>query len=267
MSQETGSTELALQADFAAEMEGLDPHDEFCEWGLEEWHEDECQCLARAWVAEMAKEQAKKPKSRARAKTPTVSTGPKEHTSAKKVRLAAEALGFEVWSVPGDVYVKPATYYASTTDSYKEGDLKTAEKEFSRWRIRGRHKAIPDELAFDASWADGFMGGRIIDPAGKEMVSKISYYYGPGQIKNFGYTKEYAEKVGQERTARYGGDTWTVTRWKVDTFAELTEWIDDLIDLLKVDYPKITTKRKVSVKKTEEGIMRELLNPTIDYSV
>lgn len=198
----------------------------------------------------------------------TGSTKPqREHVSAKKVRLAAEALGFEVWSVPGELYVKPATYYASTTDSHKEGDLKTAEKEFDRWRIRGRHKAIPDELAFDASWADGFMGGRIIDPAGKEVGTSINYYYGPGQIKNFGYTKEYAEKVGQERTARYSAERWTVTRWKVATFSELTEWIDDLIDLLKVDYPKITAKRKPSQKKTEEGVMRELLNPVIDYSV
>lgn len=264
----TGSTELEVQAAFAAEMEGLDAHDEFCEWALEDWAEDDCQCLARAGIKAMADAQEEKPKrnpkARAVAKTPS---GPKEHTSAKKVRLAAEALGFEVWSVPGDVYVKPATYYASTTDSYKEGDLKTAEKEFARWRIRGRHKAIPDELAFDASWADGFMGGRIMDPGGKEMESRSGYYYGPGEIKAYGYTKEYAERVGQERTARYSGETWTVDRWPIKTFAEFTQWIDDLIDLLKVDYPKISTKRKPSQKKTEEGIMYELLNPTIDYSI
>ncbi|AWY05037.1 hypothetical protein SEA_PLATTE_58 [Microbacterium phage Platte] len=263
----TGSTELEAQAAFAAEMEGLDAHDEFCEWALEDWAEGDCQCLARAGLKAMAEGQAKKPapKTRAVAKTPK---GPREHTSAKKVRLAAEALGFEVWSVPGDPYIKPASYYASTTDNYKEGDLKTPEKEFARWRIRGRHQALPTTLAFDASWADGFMGGRIMDPGGKEIELRANYYYSPGQIKNYGYTKEYAEKVGQERTARYDdGGTMTVDRWEVKTFAEFTEWIDDLIDLLRVDYPKITTKRAPSKKKTEEGIMHELLNPKVDYSL
>ncbi|QAU07391.1 hypothetical protein SEA_ALLEB_59 [Microbacterium phage Alleb] len=204
-------------------------------------------------------------KTRGASKTPK---GPREHTSAKKVRLAAEALGFEVWSVPGEPYIKPATYYASTTDSYKEGDLKTPEKEFARWRLRGRHKALPDELAFDASWADGFMGGRIIDPAGKEVELRANYFYSPGQVKTFGYTNEHAEKVGQERNYLYNdGGTMNVTRWEVKTFAEFTEWIDDLIDLLRVDYPKITTKRAPSKKKTEEDVMRELLNPKIDYSL
>lgn len=265
----TGSTELDRQDEFAAEMAGLDQHDEFCEWALEDWAEDDCQCLGRAGLVELERIQreaeAKRPKTRAVAKTPTI---PREHTSAKKVRLAAEALGFEVWSLPGDPYIKPASYYATTTDAHKEGDLKAAEKEFARWRLRGRHRAIPDQLAFDASWADGFMGGRIIDPAGKEVELRADYFYGPGQVKNFGYTKEYAEKVGQERTYRYNdGETMIVTRWEVKTFAEFTEWIDDLIDLLKVDYPKITAKRKPSQKKTEEGIMLELLNPKIDYSI
>jgi len=182
------------------------------------------------------------------------------------VRLAAEALGFECWSVPGDPYIKPASYYASTTDAHKEGDLKTPEKEFARWRLRARHQALPTELAFDCSWADGFMGGRIIDPAGKEVELRAEYFYGAGQAKNFGYTPEYAEKVGQERTYRYNdGETMTVTRWEVKTFEELTLWIDDLITLLKVDYEPITTKRKPSKKKTEEDIMHELLNPVVDY--
>lgn len=204
-------------------------------------------------------------KARAVKKTPS---GPREHVSAKKVRLAAEALGFEVWSVPGEPYIKPATYYATTSDAHKEGDLKAPEKEFPRWRLRGRHLAIPDELAFDASWADGFMGGRIIDPAGKEVELRANYFYGAGQVKNFGYTNEYAEKVGQERDYRYNdGETTTLTRWKVETFAEFTEWIDDLLDLLKVNYPKITAKRAPSKKKTEEDVMHELLNPKIDYSL
>lgn len=271
---ETGAAEALRQAAYALgeAADALEPqeiHDEHCEWGLEEWCEDECQCLARAGYAEIEriKAEAPKPKARATPKTPKA-TGPREHTSAKKVRLAAEALGFEVWSLPSETYVKPATYYATTSDAHKEGDLKTPEKEFPRWMIRGRHKAIPDELAFDASWADGFMGGRVIDPAGKEVELRAEYFYGAGQVKNLGYTNEYAEKVGQERTARYNdGGTMTITRWRVTTFAEFTTWIDDLIDLLRVDYPKISTKRKTSQKKTEEDVMHELLNPVVDYSL
>lgn len=260
---------MEFAIEFAEQLAASDQHDEFCEWALEDWAEDDCQCLGRAGLVELARiqEEAKPkraPKARAVAKTPS---GPKEHTSAKKVRLAAEALGFEVWSVPGEPYIKAATYYASTTDNYSEGDLKTPEKEFARWRLRGRHKSIPKELAFDCSWADGFMGGRIMDPGGKEIFPTVSYHYGAGEIKNYGYTKEYAEKVGQERTARYANGSWTVDRWPVKTFAELTSWIDDLIDLLKVDYKKISTVRKPSVKKTEEGIMHELLNPVVDYSI
>lgn len=246
-----------------------DDHDEFCEWGLDEYYEDDCHCLGRRISPSLeeakAKEEAKKEaraKARATAKTPK---GPREHVSAKRVRLAAEALGFECWSVPGDPYVKPASYYASTTDNYKEGDLKSAEKEFPRWRLRGRHLAIPDELAFDCSWADGFMGGRIIDPAGKEVELRANYHYSPSQAKNLGYTTAYAEKVGQERTARYNdGGTSIRTRWEVKTFEELTLWIDDLIKLLKVDYEPITTKKRVSKKKTEEEVMQILLNPKVE---
>lgn len=203
-------------------------------------------------------------KARGKAKAPTI---PGEHSSAKKVRLAAEALGFEVWSVPGETYVKPAEYYANTTDRYKEGDLKTPEKEFARWRLRGRHKAVPDELAFDCSWANGFMGGRLIDPAGKEVELRANYEYGPSGLKAYGYTKEYAEKALQERNYRYNdGETMLLTRWRIDTFGELTAWIDGLIDALRVDYPHISTKRKAK-PSTEEDIMHELLNPTIDYSL
>ncbi|AXC37920.1 hypothetical protein SEA_JACKO_62 [Microbacterium phage Jacko] len=243
------SSESGVQSD--ADL--LGEHDDACEWGLEEWDKDDCLCAERA----------AKPKARGTSKTPRI---PGEHASAKKVRLAAEALGFECWSVQGDVYVKPATYYATTTDAYKEGDLKTPEKEFKRWRLRGRHLALPNELAFDCSWADGFMGGKLIDPAGKAIELRANYYYSPGQVKNLGYTSEYAEKVGQERTFRYNdGEEMIVTRWRIETYGELTAWIDDLIDLLKVDYPKITTKRKPKPVKTEEDIMHELLNPKEDY--
>lgn len=213
----------------------------------------------------MTEKKAGSTKTRAAAKTPK---GPREHPSAKKIRLAAEALGFEVWSVPGEVYHKPATLYVETKGNNVAGTVRYPAKDFDRWRIRGRHMALPTQLAFDASWADGFMGGRIMDPAGKEVELKADYSYTQKEADNYGYPPEHAEKVLQERTYRYNdGETMTVDRWKIYTFGEFTEWIDDLIDLLKVDYPKITTKRAPSKKKTEEDVMHELLNPTIDYSL
>lgn len=204
-------------------------------------------------------------KTRAKAKTPTI---PGEHASAKKVRLAAEALGFEVWSQAGDIYHKPEVLYAETKGNNVAGTVRYPAKDFKRWRLRGRHKALPDQLAFDASWADGFMGGRIIDPAGKEFPPRTDYSYTADEAKTYGYTPEHAEKMFQERVYRYnndGGDIDIRTRWKVATFGEFTLWIDDLIDLLRVDYPKITTKKKAA--KTEEDVMHELLNPVVDYSL
>lgn len=213
----------------------------------------------------MSEAETPKRKTRAKPKTPTI---PGEHSSAKKVRLAAEALGFEVWSVQGEDYHKPEVLYVETKGNNVAGTVRYKAKDFKRWRLRGRHLALPDGLAFDASWADGFMGGRIIDSGGKEIELRANYYYSPGQVDDFKYTAAHAEKVGQERDYLYNdGGTMTVDRWKIYTFTELTEWIDDLIDLLKVDYPKITTKRTPSKKKTEEDVMYELLNPKIDYSL
>lgn len=267
---ETGAAEALRQAAYALgnaadALDGdlLAQHDEHCEWNLDEWYEDDCQCLGRAGQVELARIQeeakAKTPKARATPKTPSA---PREHSSAKKFRLAAEACGFEVWSIPGGAYVKPATYYATTSDAHKEGDLKAAEKEFPRWVLKGRHKAVPDELAFEASWADGFMGARLIDPTGKDIELRANYYYSAGQAKNLGYTSQYAEKVGQERTYRYNdGGTYSVNRWRATTFEEFTLWIDSIIDALRVDYKHITTVRKAKAAKSEEDIMYELLNP------
>lgn len=275
MSKETGAAEALRQAAFALgeAADALSPddaligeHDEFCEWALEDWAEDDCQCLGRAGLVELARIQeeaeAKRPKAREAKKTPVAKGVP---ANMKKAMAAAEALGFECFTFD-TVLVKPATYYATTTDAHAAGSLKTPEKTFPHWFLRARHLALPTELAFEASWADGFHSARVIDPTGREMELRANYEYGAGDLKSYGYTKEYAEKVLQERTYRYNdGDTYTQTRWKMDTWGEFTVWLDSLIEVFKVDIKPLTAVRKASKKKTEEDVMHSLLNPVVDY--
>lgn len=185
--------------------------------------------------------------------------------NAKKTVSAAEALGFEVFTEERVIH-KPATLYATASDDYAVGDVRYPAKDISTYFINARHMALPNGLAFQAIWGDKFSGRIIDESGGKQVELKANYYYSKGKAEDFGYTPEYAEKVGQERDFRYNdGGTHTISRWKVDTWGEFSAWIDGMIDALRVDHPHITQKRRPSKKKTEEDIMRELLNPVIDY--
>ncbi|QYC54185.1 hypothetical protein SEA_WELCOME_67 [Microbacterium phage Welcome] len=185
--------------------------------------------------------------------------------NAKKARSAAEALGFEVFTENRIIH-KPATLRKTATDEHAAGSVLYAAKDIDTHLMNARHLALPKGLAFQAIWGDGF-SGRIVDESGGKAVRlEVNYYYGPGEIKSLGYTKEYAEKVGQERTARYNdGEEHYISRWRVESWGEFSTWIDGMIDVLKVDHPHISTKKKPSKKKTEEAIMHELLNPVVDY--
>lgn len=185
--------------------------------------------------------------------------------NAKKTRTAAEALGFEVFTENRMVH-KPATLRKTATEEHAAGSILYAAKDIDTHYMNARHLALPKGLAFQAVWGDGF-SGRIVDESGGKAVSlDVDYFYGPGDQKIYGYTKQYAEKVGQERTYRYNdGEIHYVSRWKVGTWGEFSAWIDEMIDTLRVDHPHISTKRKATKKKTEEDIMHELLNPKVDY--
>lgn len=185
--------------------------------------------------------------------------------NAKKARSAAEALGFEVFTENRMVH-KPATLYTSSSDNYSIGDVRYPAKDIDAHFMNARHLALPTGLAFQAIWGDGFSGRIVDESGGKGVELKSDYYYGKKEAANYGYLPEYAEKVGQERTFRYNdGEIFYVSRWRVETWGEFAKWIDDMIDVLRVDHPHISTKRKPKAEKTEEDVMHELLNPKVDY--
>lgn len=196
----------------------------------------------------------------------------KEPPNAKKAQLAAEALGFECFTFVANVH-KDATLWvgdgvSAAGEAHKDGDVRYAEKDIDGWFLRGRHQALPTELAFELVYADGFHTARVIDPVGKEVELRVDYSYGKKEAENYGYLPEYAEKMLQERDYRYNdGETYNLTRWRMQTWGEFSKWIDDMIDVFKVDHKKISTVRKPKAAKTEEDVMYELLNPKVDYSL
>jgi len=196
----------------------------------------------------------------------------KEPGNAKKARTAAEALGFEVFTFERNVH-KDATLWvgdgtSAAGEAHKDGDVRFPEKDIDGWFLRARHMAMPTQLAFELVYADGFHTARVIDPVGKETELRADYSYGKKEGENYGYTPEHVEKMLQERDYRYNdGETYNITKWRMSTWGEFAQWIDDMIDVFKVDHAHISTKRKPSKKKTEEDVMYELLNPVVDYSL
>lgn len=169
----------------------------------------------------------------------------KEPANAKKVRLCAEALGFECWNWEG-VHVKPATFWASTGNGHNAGDVRVPEQEVSSWHLRARHPQLPTRLAFDAMWAGGFMGARVIDYIGKPVELRADYSYTATEAKSMGYTPLYAGALTDRRDREYNdGEMYLVHNYKIGTWAAFTLWFDDMIDLTKCKHPKISPKPKV----------------------
>ena len=199
-------------------------------------------------------------KAREKPKTPRVPP------NAKKMRSAAEALGFECFAENRMIH-KPATLRKAATDQHAAGSVLYAAKDVDTHFLQGRHLALPSGLAFQAVWGATFSGRIVDESGGKEKLLYVDYYYSKGAQDDFGYTPQQAESLGQGRDYRYNdGETYTVSRWKVDSWAEMAKWVDDMIDVLRVDHPHISAKPKKK-KDTEEEIMHELLNPKIDFSV
>lgn len=173
----------------------------------------------------------------------------KEPANAKKARLAAEACGFECFTGESMVHVEATPWASDGVNSkgvaHKKGEARFPAKDLEAWVLRGRHLAIPDELAFEVIWADGFHTARVIDPTGKEKELWVDYSYTAEDAKRYGYSPEYAEKMLQERNYAYNdGEVYRIPKWRMSTWGEFTEWIDGLIGALRVNYPTISAKKK-----------------------
>lgn len=172
-----------------------------------------------------------------------------EPANAKKVRLAAEALGFEVFTFEATV-LKPAVLWASTADGHNEGDERSPEKVLDGWFLRARHKQVPDRLAFEAIWAGGFKGVRVVDIVGKPVELYVDYSYGAAELKAYGYTREYADKKTALRDLEYNtGEIFVKHKYRIGSWSEFTGWFDELIDLFKSPQAKISPKPRAPKKE------------------
>lgn len=176
-----------------------------------------------------------------------------EPANANKIRLAAEAMGFECFTGESKV-VKPAVLWASTKDGHNVGDVRTPEKTINAWILNARHKQAPTTLAFQVIYAGGFYQARVIDPIGKPIELYVDYSYGVKEAQSYGYLKEYVEEVSARRDADYNdGEIWLKRNYAMETAGDLFRWIDELLDLFKSDHPKVSPKPRE--KKPERTLM------------
>ena len=176
----------------------------------------------------------------------------KEPATCKKVRLAAEAMGFHVDASVRD-YVKAATYYVGTTDEHGEGDVKTPEKPVQEHRLIAHRKDL--RLAFDATFAPGFESVRVLDPVGKPTELFADYSYGPKEAKSLGMLPEHAAAITARRDEEYNvGAEYLVHEWHMKTAGEFYMWLDDWLNLFAPDYKKLTPVKK---PKATEGQLLE----------
>ena len=167
-----------------------------------------------------------------------------EPATAKRIRLCAEAIGFECFAGEG-TYVKPALYWAKTEKGHVGGDVRTPEKRTPAYVMNARHTKAPTKLAFQAWFAPGFVGARVIDPVGKPVELWTDFTYSPGEIKNLGYLPEYAARVADERDRKYNdGATVLVHRYALNSATDFYVWLDDLVQLFGVEYQKMASERK-----------------------
>lgn len=168
-----------------------------------------------------------------------------EPPTAKRIRLCAEAIGFECFAGKG-AYTTPEKLWSSTKAGHVQGDVRIPAKRVEAHVMRARHVKAPTRLAFEAWFAPGFVGARVIDPVGKPVELLANYTYSANDIKNYGYLTEHAERYARERDLKYNdGEQILLGRYPINTATEFYVWLDDLISLFKIDYKKMAPEKKV----------------------
>lgn len=177
-------------------------------------------------------------------------------TAAKKVISAAESMGFTV-ETREFAYRTPETHYATTTDSHKEGDIKTPAKEVPGLQVIGYRTEA--RLGFDATYAGGFKTARILDPVGTFRELAADYSYGPKAAGQYGYSVDHAAKLTARRNAEYNdGAQLRVYEWYAGNATDFYAWIDEWLKMLKSEHPPISAKPRTPRKtKEEKAVERE----------
>lgn len=90
-----------------------------------------------------------------------------------------------------------------------------------------------------------FAGAKVHDPIGIPRNLEFDYTIGAQFAKDQGYSEERARRMGQRRNANYNDGQQVVESVVLfKTAGELSTWVDEWIDTLKVEYPHITPKKK-----------------------
>lgn len=100
-----------------------------------------------------------------------------------------------------------------------------------------------------------FVSARVHDPVGIVENLEANYYYNKAEIKQQGLLPDYAEKLGQERSARYNdGAQYRKMIADFHTAGEVNEWLDDWLETLSIDHKRQSAKKKE--RPTEADLLK-----------
>ena len=102
-----------------------------------------------------------------------------------------------------------------------------------------------------------FLGGKVIDPVGIVKNLEFDYSLGKSDMKQYGYLPDQAKKRGGRLNYEYNdGAQWRVPIAWMDNATELYNWIDEWLDLLKVDHKRLSPKPKARKSLIPNGEWR-----------
>lgn len=180
--------------------------------------------------------------------------------AAKKVVSAAESMGFTV-ETKDFTFHKDAVLWASTENEHNEGDIRTPVKDMPGVQVVGYR--TDSRLGFEVVYAGGFQNAYVLDPVGRYRELFTDYTYGPKEVKDYGYGKEYADIQSQRRDAEYNtGEEVKQFEWWIKAANEFYAWIDEWLVVLKSEHPPIAPKPRVpkaTPQETFEAHEQELI--------
>lgn len=98
-----------------------------------------------------------------------------------------------------------------------------------------------------------FVEAKVLDPIGIPVSLDVDYDYNKAELKNYGYPIEYAKKLANARKLEYNGGQWIRNVVEFSTATALNEWLDDYLDLLKIDHKRQSPAKRV--KPTDLDLM------------
>lgn len=99
-----------------------------------------------------------------------------------------------------------------------------------------------------------FMDAKIIDPVGIIKNLEFDYSVNKSEAKAYGYTAEEAKKRGDRLNREYNdGAQWRLPTAWLETATELYGWIDEWLDLLKIEHKRLSPKPRAQKSLIPDG--------------